>query len=264
MLGIEVRSPCDINGVSGPLNNACLQYLYDNKGLGKREGATYTNSFGSFTSYCTRKGTASPTNADGNINTEMVNSYKVDGNGVRAMQGYFDSLHKTANTSANASNASQVMDALAKCYGIVVPQQVAGKTACDLKLIAEYDVTKKSISNTQMLRMSLENNQEFGPMSDVDLIFVRNTGSFTFNKNTIQVAQTGEYNNATITLQCRKVRAINFWLRCEGNQPGGPVYLMDLRTDGKTPESYLWKPNDGAFWARQNMYIDAKKVATLR
>jgi len=263
MLGIEVRSPCDINGVSGPLNNACLQYLYDNKGLGKREGATYTNSFGSFTSYCTRKGTASPTNADGSINTEMVNSYKVNGKGVRAIQAYFDSLHKTANTSANASNASQVMDALAKCYGIVVPQQVAGKTACDLKLIAEYDVTKKSISNTQMLRMSLENNQEFGPMSDVDLIFVRNTGSFTFNKNTIQVAQTGEYNNATITLQCRKVRAINFWLRCEGNQPGGPVYLMDLRTDGKTPESYLWKPNDGAFWARQNMYIDAKKVATL-
>ena len=48
MLGIEVRSPCDINGVAGPLTNACLQYLYDNKGVGKREGATYQESFGSY------------------------------------------------------------------------------------------------------------------------------------------------------------------------------------------------------------------------
>jgi hypothetical protein len=262
MLGIEVRSPCDLNGVSGPLNNSCLQYLYDNKGLGKREGSTYQDSFGSFTSYCTRKGNASPTKADGSINTAAINAARSKG-GVRAVQSYFSQLHKMANTAANASNAGAVMDALGGCYGIVVPQQVAGKTACDLKLIAEYDLTKKSISNTQMLRMSLENTQEFGPMADVDLIFVRNTGSFTFNKNTINVKQTNENNNATITVQCRKARAINFWVRCDQSQPGGPVYLMDLRTDGKTPESYLWKPNDGAFWAKQNMYIDAKKVTTL-
>jgi len=262
MFGIEIRSPCDINSVSGPLNNSCLQYLYDNKGLGKREGATYQDSFGSFTSYCTRKGMASPTKSDGSINTEAINLARNQG-GVRGVQSYFSQLHKMANTAANASNASTVMDALGKCYGIVVPQQVAGKTACDLKLIAEYDLIKKSVSNTQMLRMSLENTQEFGPMTDVDLIFVKNTGSFTFNKNTILVKQTNENNNATITLQCRKARAINFWLRCEASQPGGPVYLMDLRADGNTPDSYLWKPNDGGFYAKQEMYIDAKRVSTL-
>jgi len=262
MLGIEVRSPCDINGVGGPLTNACLQYLYDNRGLGKREGATYQNSFGSFTSYCTRKGTASPTRGDGSLNTAALNTARGKG-GVRGVQTYFSELHRMANTAANAANAAGVMEALAGCYGIVVPQQVAGKTACDLKLIAEYDVSKKPVSSTQMLRISLENTQEFGPMTDVDIIFARANGNFTFDKNTVKINQTGQDNNSTITIQCRKARAINFWVRCESSQPGGPVYLIDLRADGKTPDSYLWKPNDGSFWARQKIYIDAKRVTTL-
>lgn len=262
MLGIEVRSPCDINGVAGPLTNACLQYLYDNKGVGKREGATYQESFGSFTSYCTRKGTASPIRADGSVNTQATLNAKNQG-GIRAVQSYYSNMHRLANTAANAANAGIVMDALGACYGIVVPQQAAGKTACDLKLIAEYDISKKPVNNTQMLRMSIENNTEFGPMTDVDLILQRNSGSFTFNKNTINVVQYGGNPGATLTIQCRKARAVNFWIRCDRSQPGGNVYLMDLRGDPNSPDSYLWRPNDGAFWPKQSMYINGAKVSQI-
>ena len=262
ILGIEIRSPCDINTATGPLTNACLQYLYDNKGVGKNEGQTYQSNFGQFSSYCTRKGTASPTKPDGSANAQAIQKAKAQG-GVRAVQNYFSNIYTMANTAANAANANQVMDALGACYGIVVPQQTAGKTACDLKIIADYDIMKKPVNNTQMTRMTIENNSEFGPMADVDLVLQKNSGQITLNKNTINVAQTTNFNCATVTITCRKAWGVNFWIRCDKNQPGGNVYLMDLRGDPNSPDSYLWLPNDGSFWSKQKMYIDAQKVQSL-
>ena len=262
MLGIEIRSPCDINSETGPLTNACLQFLYDNKGVGKNEGQTYESNFGQFSSYCTIKGTISPTKPDGSANTQAIQQAKAQG-GVRAVQKFYSKIYTMANTAANAANAGQVMDALGACYGIVVPQQVAGKTACDLKVIAEYDIMKKPVNNTQMTRMTIENNSEFGPMADVDMILQRNGGTFKLNKNTVNIGQVADTNCATVTITCRKAWGINFWIRCDTSQPGGNVYLMDLRADPNSPESYLWKPNDGSFWAKQKMYLDGQKVQSL-
>ena len=261
MFGIEIRSPCDINAVNGPLTNTCLQYLYDNKGVGQKEGATYQSSFGSFTSYCTRKGLASPIKADGTTNTQAVESAKSQG-GVRAVQAYFSKMHTMANTSANAANSQQVTAALGNCYGIAVPQQIAGQTACDLKVIAEYDISKTPVNNTQMLRMTMDNNQEFGPMSDVEMVMIKNTGDFTFNKNTITTTGSRPYPAASpsIAITCRKARAINFWVRCEGYQPANSQYLIDLRSDPNTPDSYIYLPGSGNFWNNQSIYIDAKKT----
>jgi Ricin-type beta-trefoil lectin domain len=261
MLGIEIRSPCDINGVSGPLTNACLQYLYDNKGVGQKEGATYQSSFGSFTSYCTRKGLASPIKADGTTNTQAVLNAKSQG-GVRAVQTYFSKMHTMANTAANAANSQQVTNALGSCYGIVVPPQIAGQTACDLKIIAEYDISKTPVNNTQMLRMTMDNNQEFGPMSDVEMVMVKNNGNFTFKKNTIYSTGSGPYPipSPSLTITCRKARAVNFWVRCDGYQPANSQYLIDLRSDPNTPDSYIYLPGSGNFWNDQDIYIDAKKT----
>ena len=262
ILGIEVRSPCDINTVTGPLTNACLQYLYDNKGVGKNEGQTYQSNFGQFSSYCTNKGTASPTKPDGSANTQAIQKAKAQG-GVRAVQNYFSNIYTMANTAANAANANQVMDALGACYGIVVPKQTAGKTACDLKIIGDYDIMKKPVNNTQMTRMTIENNAEFGPMADVDMVLQRNSGNFKLNKNTINISQRSDNNCATVTITCRKAYGVNFWIRCDQNQPGGNVYLMDLRADPNSPDSYLWAPNDGSFWSKQKMYIDGQRVNQL-
>lgn len=261
MLGIEIRSPCDVGGPEGPLSNACLQYLYDNKGVGKKEGATYQSSFGSFTSYCTRKGTASPTSANGTANVVAQQNAKQQG-GVRAVQQYFSKIHTLANTAANASNSQQVTDALGACYGIVVPPQIAGQTACDLKVIAEYDITKTPVNNTQMTRMTVDNNQEFGPMSDVEMVLIRNTGNFTFNKNTISSTGSGPYPAASpsVSIACRKAHALNFWIRCDGYQPASSQYLIDLRSDPNTPDSYIYLPGSGNFWNKQSIYIDAKKT----
>ena len=261
MFGIEIRSPCDINGATGPLTNACLQYLYDNKGVGKTEGTTYQSSFGSFTSYCTRKGTASPVRADGTTNAEAVQNAKSQG-GVRAVQNYFSNLHTMANTSANASNSQKVTAALGACYGIAVPQQIAGQTACDLKIIAEYDISKTPVNNMQMMRMTIDNNQEFGPMSDVEMVLVKNTGNFTFKKNTIYTTGSQPYPtpSPSLTITCRKARAVNFWVRCDGYQPANSQYLIDLRSDPNTPDSYIYLPGSGGFWNNQKIYIDAKKT----
>ena len=265
MLGVEVRSPCDINGLDGPLTNACLQYLYDNKGVGKKEGATYQSSFGSFTSYCTRKGKASPTAADGTTNVLALQNAKQQG-GVRAVQQYFSNIHTMANTAANASNSQQVTAALGSCYGIVVPPQIAGQTACDLKVIAEYDISKTPPNNTQQVntsRMTIDNNQEFGPMSDVEMVLQPAPfGKFKFNKFTISTSGSDPYPQQapSVKITCRKAHAINFWIRCDGFQPARSQYLIDLRADPNTPDSYIYLPGSGQFWNNQSIYIDAKKT----
>ena len=43
--GTPIQSPCDgSNKDAGPLSRDCLIYLYNNEGVGKREGPTYTNA----------------------------------------------------------------------------------------------------------------------------------------------------------------------------------------------------------------------------
>jgi hypothetical protein len=255
MLGIEVRSPCDINSQNGPLTDSCLQYLYDNRGAGQKEGPTYTSSFGPNTSFCTRKGTASPTNAQGVKNRSLIVQLRRYG-GIRGVQGAFDSIHKLANSSGG-DNQNEVQRGLAFCYGVIVPNQIPEQTSCESNIIAEYNITKKPVNSTQMMRMSLENTQDFGPMTDVDMILTRMSGTFTFNKNTILVNHRTPGNGCTIVVKCRQARAIQFWVRASNVQPIGNPYLMDLRSS--IPDSYLWRPNDGPFWGRQQLFVNGNR-----
>lgn len=259
MLGIEVRSPCDIRTRTGPLTDSCLLYLYNNQGVGKKEGSTYKSSFGEFTSFCTPKGSASPILEDGKKNNVAVTTARGKG-GVRAVQDYFDTVHRLANTQASSRNSASVTSALDLCYGIKVPNQTAEQTACDQNLIAEFDITKKPINNTQMMRMSLTNVAEFGPMSDVDLILTRTNGQLNINKETIAVKAFNESPGCTVTVMARQVMAFNFWIRCDRTQPGGLTFLLDFRPDAD--ESYIWRPNDGTWWNRQAIHVDGRKYAT--
>ena len=277
MLGINITNPCDINTNEGPLSIPCLQLLYDNNG--DKYGKTYTNSFGAYTSFCNRKGTASPTNVAGKTNSIAIKNalaaiptpppgQKNPSTAVQYVQQYFSKIHAQANMSANASNADIVMSGLAGCYGIKVPNQSPAQTACDQNQLALYDVAQQNTTNSRAMRVVFPNIQTMGPMADVNLVMVRNNGSqVTVNENTIKITAYSEPGVWT-NISCRSAIAINFWIKV--NSP--PVYttynfmLMDFRP--ALPDTYLWSAGEGSygsFWNTGNqIFIDGAVKKTWK
>ena len=273
MLGIEISNPCDINTTSGPLSVPCLQLLYDNKA--DKYGPTYTNTFGAFTSFCNNKGTASPIDKNGKINTEAVtNALKAipapgtgSSSAVKSVQNYFNKILTNANMAANASNSEIVMDALAACYGINIPNQGPEQTKCDQNLLGLYDVSQANTNNINSNRIVFPNVQTMGPMADVDLIMVKNGGTIQVNQNTIATTSYSDPGVYTSVL-CRNAISINFWVK-PGNPPtnmGVNFFLFDFRPT--LNDTYMYSPGDGSlgsFWNTGNkLFIDGVAAKTWK
>jgi Ricin-type beta-trefoil lectin domain len=260
MLGIEVSSPCDLGGTerinNGPLSDSCLAYLYNNSGVGKKEGATYTGTTGTFATFCNTKGTASPIDKNGAPNASAIGTARSKG-GVRSVQSYFNSICVSANTAPTSTNSQLVMSALGQCYGIVIPNQSPEQTNCEANLIAEFDMSKSKQNTSWMARFTMDNTVDQGPMSDVEMILnYSNWGGngFSFKPNTI--IKNG-YNTG-LSVQCRRVISVAFWVKSMDGGTAAPA-LIDLRNGG-IPDSLLFRRaggnGTGSYWNNQNIYID--------
>lgn len=114
--GTPIVSVCDVqNKNTGPLSKDCIQYLYNNGGIGNSDGATYTLGLQNASSdangnaiFCTSDGALSPTNPVGLQRAQAAG-------GVQGVKTLFDTANKTANdnTLSNAQRTSALID----CYG---------------------------------------------------------------------------------------------------------------------------------------------------
>ena len=122
--GIPINSPCDRNSASGPLSDDCITDLWDNKGENNINGATYNLtslarslfSSGNTNRFCTRMGSLSPRDVNGNIRPVGMNHWKTKG-GVAAVKAAMSKLHSDANTSL--TNEDTKSASINQCYGII-------------------------------------------------------------------------------------------------------------------------------------------------
>lgn len=144
-LGIPIKSPCDgLQKDEGPLSDACLKYLYENRGMTSHVGSTYTLP----TQMASRKegfrpsGAGSGSGDSGDIQEAFAgaeaipNTFLYPGTvidpvnpsgvafgqrlgGVEAVKGELDRIHRQANdnTQANTERATAVKQA----YGVELP-----------------------------------------------------------------------------------------------------------------------------------------------
>ena len=139
MLGVPITSPCDgPNATTGPLSQACLTYLYENKGDGGRVGATYTmplSRFGTKTETFANPATNEAdvvekalegfdvwtgNKSDGTANPRSSGGFfysQAQGN-VEQVKSAYDQIHRQANDNTQTNDARA--DALKKGYGITL------------------------------------------------------------------------------------------------------------------------------------------------
>ena len=136
--GVAINSPCDANAAGGPLSNDCITFLWDNQGENQvtPPGATYSLasaakslfSRGPINRFCTRKGTRSPINMDGTVNTVNMDYWKKAGGttiaGSTAVKDAMKLLHLNANNPATPEDATKV-NYIRECYGIVPGERPA-------------------------------------------------------------------------------------------------------------------------------------------
>jgi len=122
--GVPITSPCDgPTKDTGPLTQECLQYLYNNGGIGQSIGATYTlgtqyasqDAKGN-TVYCRPEGRLSPATITGAQRAAAAG-------GVTAVKALYDNAHRTANDNTQTNAARR--EALLDCYGTDLQQQDA-------------------------------------------------------------------------------------------------------------------------------------------
>jgi hypothetical protein len=127
--GVAITSPCDIGEKdNGPLSTDCLEYLWDNKGENKKQGATYNiTSFsrsmfgqGITNRFCTKGGTMSPRFDNGSDNLAAINYWKTKG-GVAAVKSLMANIHYDANSSLIPEESKK--DKMMQCYGIAPNQR---------------------------------------------------------------------------------------------------------------------------------------------
>lgn len=114
--GRKISTPCDgYDKEKGPLGDECITYLFQNGGKGKEEGATYRlteqheSLRGRMPQQCIAAGTASPYTEPG------MAAAKRQG-GVKAVQSYFDKIHRQAND--NTLRDGDRAEAVKQCYGV--------------------------------------------------------------------------------------------------------------------------------------------------
>ena len=127
--GVAITSPCDIGEKdTGPLSTDCLEYLWDNKGENKKQGATYNiTSFsrsmfgeGITNRFCTKGGTMSPRFDNGSDNLAAINYWKTKG-GVAAVKSLMANIHYDANSTLIPEESKK--DKMMQCYGIAPNQR---------------------------------------------------------------------------------------------------------------------------------------------
>jgi hypothetical protein len=121
-LGIQVTSPCDAVQITGTMTNECLKDLWQNKGAGKRTGATYTSPIsrtsltGSKDQFCTSGGLLSPYAPDGTLHQEAITRANAAGGSIGDVKKLYDLTHKRANDNSLSDNDRR--SAIEDCYGI--------------------------------------------------------------------------------------------------------------------------------------------------
>jgi hypothetical protein len=133
--GVAITSVCDIgNKETGPLSPDCLEYLWDNKGENKKQGATYNIislsrslfSSGMTNRFCTKAGTMSPRDINGKNNTGAINFWKNKG-GVDAVKSLMASIHYDANNENIPEDLRK--EKMLQCYGLLPNQRPSFNTA---------------------------------------------------------------------------------------------------------------------------------------
>ena len=132
--GVAITSPCDIGDKeTGPLSSDCLEYLWDNRGENKKQGATYNvtsfsrSMFGSGMTnrFCTKAGTMSPRDETGKDNNMAINYWKKKG-GVNAVRSLMANIHYDANNESIPEDAKK--EKILQCYGMVPNQRPSYNT----------------------------------------------------------------------------------------------------------------------------------------
>jgi hypothetical protein len=122
--GRKITSPCETEDKeSGPLSKECIIYLWDNQGDNKEFGTTYASSLsrslfesGNTPRFCSRKGTLSPVDKNGNDASQNINFWKTKG-GVNAVKDIMKRIH----IDANDSKIPEIIRAekIRQCYGVI-------------------------------------------------------------------------------------------------------------------------------------------------
>jgi len=157
MTGVPINTPCDgPNNAVGPLSQACLSYLYTNKGVSSHIGTTYTQNPGQLASskegfkggrdeeldkdnYLEEQFT-DPPNTFNYPNTSIdpaTDAGKQFGQmlgGVEAAKKKYDDINRLANdnSKANADRRTAIMQA----YGVQLGNPASNKTTGDPQVFA--------------------------------------------------------------------------------------------------------------------------------
>lgn len=131
MTGVPINTPCDgPDRETGPLSKECLSYLYSNKGISSKIGATYSSSPSEVASmlggqtfpntYC-QPGTAIDPNTPSGL------AFGQTLGGVEATKQAYNQINRTANDNSitNAQREKAVKD----CYGIQLGSMAQEKYA---------------------------------------------------------------------------------------------------------------------------------------
>ena len=122
--GKEVSTPCDTGGKdTGPLNDECLTYLWDNMGSSNSLGGTYNSismakslfNSGNNARFCQRSGTMSPTDANGKKNRKALEYWRQKG-GVTEVKNMMKNIHEMANNDDYLADEDRG-PYITQCYG---------------------------------------------------------------------------------------------------------------------------------------------------
>jgi hypothetical protein len=170
--GVAITSPCDIGDKeTGPLSVDCLEYLWDNKGENKKQGATYNitsaaNSMfgiGKTTRFCTREGTLSPRDINGKDNIPAINFWKQQG-GVNAVKRIMADIHYDANSELIPEDKK--VNKIKQCYG-VVPNS---RKAFNSNYVS--DNTVQTVINVKKNQVRRSGDNDSGSLDNVAYILI--------------------------------------------------------------------------------------------
>ena len=123
--GKEVSTPCDTGGRdTGPLNDECLTYLWDNMGSSNSLGGTYSGismaksmfNSGNNARFCQRSGTLSPVDANGKKNRTAIEYWRKQG-GVSKVKEIMKTIHEMANNDDEYAKDEDRIQYISQCYG---------------------------------------------------------------------------------------------------------------------------------------------------
>jgi hypothetical protein len=144
--GKEVSTPCDTGGKdTGPLNDECLTYLWDNMGSSNSLGGTYNGismakslfNSGNSARFCQRSGTMSPTDANGKKNRKALEYWRKQG-GVTEVKNIMKNIHEMANLDYGEISDTDRSRYISQCYGEIPMADKPGPVKSTDSNICQY------------------------------------------------------------------------------------------------------------------------------